>query len=216
MDVIIENLPIYWDGFLRTLYLSAVSGLIALVLGTFVASARVSPVAALRGFSTVYVEVLRNTPLTIAFFFAAVVLPRLGVTFEQFEIAAIIALSTYTSAFIAEAIRSGVNSVPVGQAEAARSIGMKFGQVLGLIILPQALRTVVPPMINILIALVKNSSVAGAFYVLELFGHGRQMANANGDQVMAVLLGVAFFYLLLTVPLGILASTVERKVAIAR
>jgi glutamate transport system permease protein len=122
----------------------------------------------------------------------------------------------YTSAFIAEAVRSGVNSVPVGQAEAARSIGMKFSQVLGLIILPQALRTVIPPMINILIALVKNSSVAGAFYVLELFGHGRQLANANGDQVMAVLLGVAFFYLLLTVPLGILASTVERKVAIAR
>ena len=93
---------------------------------------------------------------------------------------------------------------------------MKFGQVLSLIILPQALRTVIPPLINILIALVKNSSVAGAFFVLELFGYGRQLANANGDQVMAVLLGVAFFYLLLTIPLGVLASTVERKVAIAR
>ncbi|BAS09978.1 probable glutamine ABC transporter permease protein GlnM [Arthrobacter sp. Hiyo4] len=137
-------------------------------------------------------------------------------TFQQFEVAAIIALSAYTAAFIAEAVRSGVNSVPLGQAEAARSIGMNFGQVLNLIILPQALRTVVPPLINILIALVKNSSVAGAFFVLELFGYGRQMANANGDQVMAVLLGVAFFYLLLTIPLGILASTVERKVAIAR
>lgn len=216
MDVILENLPLYWEGLLRTLFLSAVSGVIALVLGTLLAAARVSPVAALRGFSMVYVEVLRNTPLTIAFFFAAVVLPRLGVTFEQFEVAAIIALSAYTAAFIAEAVRSGVNSVPVGQAEAARSIGMKFGQVLSFIILPQALRTVVPPLINILIALVKNSSVAGAFFVLELFGYGRQMANANGDQVMAVLLGVAFFYLLLTVPLGILASTVERKVAIAR
>ncbi|MEJ1178128.1 amino acid ABC transporter permease [Pseudarthrobacter sp. NPDC055928] len=216
MEVIIENLPLYWEGLLRTLFLSVVSGIIALIVGTLLAAARVSPVAALRGFSTVYVEVLRNTPLTIAFFFAAVVLPRLGVTFQQFEVAAIIALSAYTAAFIAEAVRSGVNSVPVGQAEAARSIGMKFGQVLSFIILPQALRTVIPPLINILIALVKNSSVAGAFFVLELFGYGRQMANANGDQVMAVLLGVAFFYLLLTVPLGILASTVERKVAIAR
>ncbi|MDR6413730.1 amino acid ABC transporter permease [Pseudarthrobacter sulfonivorans] len=216
MEVILENLPLYWEGLLRTLFLSAVSGIIALIVGTLLAAARVSPVAALRGFSMVYVEVLRNTPLTIAFFFAAIVLPRLGVTFEQFEVAAIIALSAYTAAFIAEAVRSGVNSVPIGQAEAARSIGMKFGQVLSLIILPQALRTVIPPLINILIALVKNSSVAGAFFVLELFGYGRQMANANGDQVMAVLLGVAFFYLLLTVPLGILASTVERKVAIAR
>ena len=216
MEVILENLPLYWEGLLRTLFLSVVSGIIALIVGTLLAAARVSPVAALRGFSMVYVEVLRSTPLTIAFFFAAIVLPRLGVTFEQFEVAAIIALSAYTAAFIAEAVRSGVNSVPIGQAEAARSIGMKFGQVLSLIILPQALRTVIPPLINILIALVKNSSVAGAFFVLELFGYGRQMANAHGDQVMTVLLGVAFFYLLLTVPLGILASTVERKVAIAR
>jgi glutamate transport system permease protein len=216
MDAILENLPLYWEGLLRTLFLSTVSGMIALVLGTLLAAARVSPVAALRGFSTTYVEILRNTPLTIAFFFSAVVLPRLGVTFEQFEVAAIIALSAYTAAFIAEAVRSGVNSVHIGQAEAARSIGMKFGQVLSLIILPQALRTVIPPLINILIALVKNSSVAGAFLVLELFGYGRQLANTYGDQVMAVLLGVAFFYLLITVPLGILASTVERKVAISR
>jgi glutamate transport system permease protein len=216
MDVIIENLPLYWNGFLRTLFLSAVSGVIALLVGTILAAARVSPVAALRGFSMAYVEIVRNTPLTIAFFFSAIVLPRLGVTFQQFEVAAIIALSTYTAAFVAEAVRSGVNSVPVGQAEAARSIGMTFNQVLSLIILPQALRTVIPPLINILIALVKNSSIAGAFFVLELFGYGRQLANANGDQVMWVLMGVAFFYLLMTVPLGVLASTVERKVAIAR
>lgn len=216
MDVIIENLPLYWEGFLRTLFLAVVSGIIALLLGTLLAAARVSPVAALRGFSMAYVEILRNTPLTIAFFFAAIVLPRLGVTFQQFEVAAIIALSAYTSAFIAEAVRSGVNSVAVGQAEAARSIGMQFSQVLSLIIIPQALRTVIPPLINILIALVKNSSVAGAFFVLELFGYGRRLSTANGDQVLAVLLGVAFFYLLITVPMGILASNVERKVAISR
>ena len=137
-------------------------------------------------------------------------------TFQQFEVAAIIALSAYTSAFIAEAVRSGVNSVPVGQAEAARSIGMSFGQVLSYIVLPQALRTVIPPLINILIALVKNSSVAGAFFVLELFGYGRQLANSNSDQVLWVLIGVAIFYLLITVPLGIVAARVERKVAIAR
>ncbi len=216
MDVIIENLPAYWEGFLRTLFLAVVSGIISLIVGTLLAAARVSPVAALRGFSMFYVEIVRNTPLTIAFFFAAIVLPRLGVTFQQFEVAAIIALSAYTSAFIAEAVRSGVNSVPVGQAEAARSIGMSFGQVLSYIVLPQALRTVIPPLINILIALVKNSSVAGAFFVLELFGYGRQLANTNSDQVLWVLIGVAIFYLLITVPLGILAARVERKVAIAR
>ncbi|MCA4132373.1 amino acid ABC transporter permease [Arthrobacter sp. M4] len=216
MDAIFASLPQYWDGFLRTLFLAAVSGIIALVIGTLLAAMRVSPVAALRGFSMFFVEVARNTPLTIIFFFAAIVLPRLGIKFDQFEVAAIIALSGYTSAFVAEAVRSGVNSVPVGQAEAARSIGLTFTQVLGLIILPQALRTVVPPMINIIIALVKNSSVAGAFFVLELFGYGKQLANEYGDKVLWVLVGVAFFYLLITVPLGILAHFVERKVAIAR
>jgi glutamate transport system permease protein len=216
MDVIINNLPVYWDGFVRTLFLAVVSGLIALVVGTLLAAARVSPVAALRGFSTLYVEITRNTPLTIVFFFCAVVLPRLGVTFQQFEPAAIIALSAYTSAFVAEAVRSGVNSVGIGQAEAARSIGMNFGQTLTLVVLPQAIRTVIPPLINILIALVKNSSIAGGFYVLELFGTGKQLANANGNAVMEVLFGIAFFYLLITVPLGLLANYVERKVAIAR
>ncbi|MCR1161415.1 MULTISPECIES: amino acid ABC transporter permease [Micrococcaceae] len=216
MDAVIASLPQYWDGFLRTLYLSVISGIIALIVGTILAAMRVSPVAALRGFSTFYVEVARNTPLTIIFFFAAIVLPRLGVKFEQFEVAAIIALSSYTAAFIAEAVRSGVNSVPVGQAEAARSIGMTFIQVLGFIVLPQAVRTVIPPLINILIALVKNSSVAGAFFVLELFGYGRKLSNDYGDQVLWILLGVAFFYLLITVPLGLLAHFVERKVAIAR
>jgi glutamate transport system permease protein len=216
MDAVIASLPEYWDGFLRTLYLSVISGIIALIVGTLLAAMRVSPVAALRGFSTFYVEVARNTPLTIIFFFAAIVLPRLGVKFEQFEVAAIIALSSYTAAFIAEAVRSGVNSVPVGQAEAARSVGMTFTQVLGFIVLPQAVRTVIPPLINILIALVKNSSVAGAFFVLELFGYGRQLTNDYGNQVLWILLGVAFFYLLITVPLGLLAHFVERKVAIAR
>lgn len=220
MDAVIASLPPeYWDGFLRTLYLSIISGIIALLVGTLLAAMRVSPpVAALRGFSMFYVEVARNTPLTIIFFFAAIVLPRLGVKFEQFEVAAIIALSSYTAAFIAEAVRSGVNSVPVGQAEAARSVGMTFTQVLGFIVLPpQAVRTVIPPLINILIALVKNSSVAGAFFVLELFGYGRQLSNDYGNQVLWILLGgVAFFYLLITVPLGLLAHFVERKVAIAR
>jgi glutamate transport system permease protein len=93
---------------------------------------------------------------------------------------------------------------------------MTFTQVLSLVVLPQALRTVVPPLINILIALVKNSSVAGAFFVLELFGTGLQLSNSRGDAVTWVLIGIAFFYLLLTVPLGLLAHFVERKVAIAR
>ena len=216
MDVIIENLPAYVDGFLRTLFLSVVSGIFALIFGTLLAAARVSPVAALRGFSMTYVEIVRNTPLTIAFFFAAVVLPRLGVTFQQFEVAAIIALSAYTSAFIAEAVRSGVNSVPVGQAEAARSVGLGFRQTVSLVIFPQAFRMTIPPLINVFIALTKNTSVAGGFFVVELFAVGKQLANDNGDAVIPILLGVATFYLIITVPLGLLAVQLERKWVVQR
>jgi glutamate transport system permease protein len=160
--------------------------------------------------------VVRNTPLTIAFFFAAVVLPRLGVTFQQFEIAAIIALSAYTSAFIAEAVRSGVNSVPVGQAEAARSVGLGFRQTVSLVIFPQAFRMTIPPLINVFIALTKNTSVAGGFFVVELFAVGKQLANDNGDAVIPILLGVATFYLIITVPLGLLAVQLERKWVVQR
>ncbi len=138
MDAVIASLPPeYWDGFLRTLYLSIISGIIALLVGTLLAAMRVSP--PWQHFAVSACSMLKwrvTPPLTIIFFFAAIVLPRLGVKFEQFEVAAIIALSSYTAAFIAEAVRSGVNSVPVGQAEAARSVGMTFTQVLGFIVLP--------------------------------------------------------------------------------
>ncbi|MGH3926122.1 MAG: ABC transporter permease subunit, partial [Pseudonocardiaceae bacterium] len=110
----------------------------------------------------------------------------------------------------------GVNSVGTGQAEAARAVGLTFGQTLQAIILPQAFRTVIPPLINIFIALTKNSSVAGGFFVAELFGVGRQLANSNPADVIAVLVGVGIFYLVITIPSGILASRVERRVAFAR
>jgi glutamate transport system permease protein len=113
-------------------------------------------------------------------------------------------------------VRSGVNSVGVGQAEAARAVGLTFNQTLRAVVMPQALRTVIPPLINIFIALTKNSSVAGGFFVADLFGIGRRLANANPGDVVAVLIGVAVCYLVITIPAGILAGVLERKVAFAR
>lgn len=158
---------------------------------------------------------VRNLPLTLVFFFVVYVNPQLGVTLPFFA-SAIVALTVYTAAFVCEAVRSGINSVGVGQAEAARSIGLTFTQSLRLVVLPQAFRTVVPPLINIFIALTKNSSIAGAFFVVELFGVGRRLANERGDAVIQVLLGVAFCYLLITIPAGLIASWLERRVAFAR
>jgi len=215
MDAVIDFLPVLLRGFGTTLLLLVISGIGAFIVGLIIAAMRISPVASLRGFATVYTELLRNTPLTLVLFFCAFVLPYLGVRTEFF-ILALIGLTAYTSPFIAEAIRSGVNGVALGQAEAARSLGLDFGQTLRTIVLPQAVRMVIPPLINVYIALTKNTSVAGGFFVADLFLTGRDIINARGDAVFAILLTVAFFYLLITIPLGRLAAVVERKVAILR
>ena len=215
MNAIIENLPLFVDGFLMTLRLLVVSGLGALVLGTLVAAMRISPIPALRGFALVYTEVLRNTPLTLVLFFCAFVLPQLGTRLD-FVLAATIGLTLYTSPFVAEAIRSGVNGVAVGQAEAARAIGLGFGQTVGLVVFPQAFRMVIPPLINVLIALTKNTSVAAGFSVAELVKVSRDVIQFNGNATVAILVAVAVFYRLITVPLGQLAGYLERKAAVLR
>jgi len=215
MDAVIENLPRYLSGFLLTLQLLVVSGVAAFIIGTLVAAMRISPVASLRGFATVYTELVRNTPLTLILFFCAFILPYFGVDLS-YLIFAMIGLSVYTSPFVAEALRSGINGVPIGQAEAARSLGLGFGQSVSLVILPQAFRMTIPPLINVLIALTKNTSVAGGFFVAELFTIGKELANANGDAVIAILLGVATFYLIITIPLGLLAGRIEKRVAVRR
>lgn len=222
MDAVIENLPLLLEGFSRTLALLGIAGVAALVLGTLVAALRLSPVAPMRTVATVYTELLRNTPLTLVLFGFAVIIPILGLNpsglspQNQFFVLAAIGLTLYTSPFIAEALRSGVNGVPVGQAEAARSIGLGFGQTLSLVVLPQAIRTVIPPIINVLIALTKNTSVAGGFFVVELFGASRAAINNRGDEVIAILLSVALFYLVVTVTLGRIAAVVEKRVAVLR
>lgn len=215
MQAIVDNLDLYWLGFRTTLSLTLISAAIALVVGTVLGAFRVSPSPPLRLFGATYVEIVRNTPLTLVFIFFVFVAPQLGLNVPFFT-SAVLALSVYTAAFVCEAVRSGVNSVGVGQTEAARAIGLTFTGTLRLVILPQALRTVIPPLINIFIALTKNSSVAGGFFVAELFGVARRLANANPADVIAVLIGVGVCYLIITVPAGVLAGYVERKVAFAR
>jgi glutamate transport system permease protein len=212
VDAILDNLDLYWQGFRTTLSLAALSALLALTLGTLLATMRVSPVPTLRGAGTAYVETVRNTPLTLVFFFAVFVLPQVDIRLSFF-VFAVSALTVYHAAFFCEAVRSGINSVAAGQAEAARSIGLTFGQSLRLVILPQAFRTVIPPIINVVIALIKNTAIAAAFGVLDATAVGEQVANANSDQVIQVLIGVALCYLVITLPAGWLAEVLERRVA---
>lgn len=215
MGAIIDSAPLYLTGFLATLELLVFSGVGAFILGVLVAAMRISPIPSLRGFATVYTEVLRNIPLLLVLFFCAYVLPIIGSDLDYFPLA-VIGLTAYTSPFVAEAIRSGFNGVPVGQAEAARSIGMGFGQTVTLVVLPQAIRMVVPPLINVFIALTKNTSVAGAFFVVELFGATSRATRDHGDAVIPLLIFAAVLYLVITVPLGLIAGVIEKKVAVLR
>ena len=216
MSFLAENWPVLRDAFLTTLSLALLSGLFSLLLGTVLVAMRVSPVAPLRGLATFYVEVFRNTPLTVVFFFLVFGIVQIDLSFPSRFIAAVSALSLYTAAFVAEALRSGINAVPPGQAEASRAIGLTFGQSLREVVLPQAFRTVVPPLGNVWIAMVKNTSIAAGFAVTELTASLQRLSNANAGELLLVLLAVVAGYMLITVPSAVFINRVERRVAILR
>ncbi len=216
MSFLVENFPLLRSAFLTTLSLAVLSGLCALVLGTVLAAMRVSPIPALRALSTFYVEVFRNTPLTVVFFFLAFGIVYVDLQFPSRFITAVASLSLYTAAFVAEAVRSGINAVPAGQAEAARALGLDFRQTLSTVVLPQAFRTVVPPLGNVWIALAKNTSIAAGFAVTDLTATLQRLANANADQLVLVFLAVIVGYLLITLPSAWGIRVLERRLAIVR
>jgi glutamate transport system permease protein len=177
---------------------------------------RVSPIPILQRLGAGWVNVFRNCPLTVVLFFMAFGLPEIGIRGSYFWFG-VMGLTFYTSAFMCEAIRAGINSVPVGQAEAARSVGMSFGPSIVLVILPQALRSTVPPLANALVAMIKNSAIVGAFGVGgDLFSVADVLTASKGVAALPVLTGVVIGYLIIILPVGLILGQVERKVAISR
>ena len=216
MDAVFDNLDAFASGFLRSLTIIVGAMIGSLVLGLIIAACRVSPVPPLRGFGAFWVTMFRNTPLSLVLFFCAFGLPELGIN-RSFYFFGVLGLILYTSAFVCEAVRSGINSVSAGQAEAARSIGLKFTQTLRFVVLPQALRTVVPPLGSVIIAMFKNSAVVGAFGVGgDLWSTAQTLTSARGYETLPVFIGMAVGYLAITLPAGALLQVIERKVAIAR
>lgn len=197
-----------------TIQLTLLSYVGAMVIGTLVAAARVSPVPPARGAGLAYVELARNIPLPVLMVLFYFGLPDLDVTFSAL-VTAVIVLSVYTGAFVAEVLRSGINSVAAGQAEAARSIGLTFPQTLWLIVLPQAFRTVVQPLGTLFLALTRNSSIAYTISVVELTGMADRL-NTSTAEPLAVFGAAGVAYLLMTLPSGYLIGVIERKVAIRR
>ncbi|GHF11373.1 amino acid ABC transporter permease [Streptomyces griseoluteus] len=208
--------------FWTTVQLTVFSGVGSLVWGILLAGMRVSPVPLMRGFGTAYVNIVRNIPLTIIILFTSLGLADIfGVTMgaEDFKIQgfrlAVLGLIAYTAAFVCEAIRSGINTVPLGQAEAARAIGLSFSQTLRLIVLPQALRSVIGPLANVLIALTKNTTVAAAIGVAEAATLMKTMIE-NEAQTVAIGAVFALGFVVLTLPTGLLLGWLGKRLAVKR
>lgn len=214
LETLTDNWALFLGGFRLTLALFVLSAVGALLLGTVLAVMRVSPVPALRGVGGGYVGLVRNTPLTLVFFFVVFGFPALGIDISFFA-RAVVSLTAYTAAFVCEAIRSGVNTVGAGQAEAARAVGMTFPQTLSLVVLPQAFRAVIPPLTSIVIALVKNTTIAAGFSVAEA-GSIRANLAELGYPVYWGLAWVAIGFLLLVAPLAWMQRTLERRWVLAR
>jgi glutamate transport system permease protein len=218
MDVLLDNSDIFLRGFGNTILLFVFSAVGSLILGTVLAMLRVSPVPVLRAIGTLYVTMFRNTPLTLIFFFFAFAFPLLKIVSRDvytYFVAAVIALTLYTSAFVCEVVRSGINTIAVGQIEASRALGLTFGQLLSNIVLPQASRSVVPPMVSTMIALLKNSTIAAGFSVVEA-GAITYYLSERGDSVMVGLLWVALFFLVLVIPLTLVQRLLEKRWSVAR
>ena len=215
MNVLIDNLPQLLRGFRTTIALSASAAVIAIVLGVLLAAIRVSPVPTLRWAGAFYVNTIRNTPLTLVYAFLAFGVPRLDFQVGPFRAAAI-ALGLYTAAFICEAVRSGVNAVPVGQAEAARSIGLTFTGTLRHVVLAQAIRSVIPPLGSILIAMVKNSAIAEFFAVAEATKVFDDLVRDNPQELYWLFFGVALGYVLLVLAISGVFRFLESRLVVLR
>ncbi len=206
-----------------TVQLAVLSAVGSLIWGTVLAAMRVGPVPLMRGFGTAYVNIVRNIPLTVIILFASLGLNQTlqitlggGGDFETINFRlAVLGLTLYTSAFVCEALRSGINTVPVGQAEAARAIGLSFGQVLRHVVLPQAFRSSVVPLANVLIALIKNTTVAAAIGVAETALVMKEMIE-NEAQLLLISAIIALVFVVLTLPTGLFLGWVGKKVAVKR
>ncbi|WP_260288988.1 amino acid ABC transporter permease [Peribacillus aracenensis] len=205
-SILTENLDMYLLGFRNTIMSSLIALVASLILGVLIAIMRIAPIKPLNWLGTAYVEFIRNIPLLIITFFFFLGLKLSGLY------AGTLALTIYTSSFIAEAIRAGILSVPKGQMEAARSSGLTYGQAMRLVILPQAVKIVIPPLGNQFINLVKNSSILAVVAGLDLMYHG-DLISSRTFVVFDVYIFVAAFYLILTIPLSLGVGYLEKRLA---
>lgn len=214
MQALLDDLGPLLQGLSTTLWMAALSAAGALVLGVVVTAMRVSPIPVLRGVAFAYVQLFLNVPLLALLVLFVFALPDAGLLMSL-PVTAVVVLVVYEAAYVAEAVRSGVNTVALGQAEAARALGLTFRQTLGSVVLPQALRAVVQPVGNVLIALVMNTSLFAAIGVVELTAAANR-TNLVHAQPIPIFVGAGLTYMVLALLIGLGTGWVERRVAIVR
>jgi glutamate transport system permease protein len=214
ISVLSDNLAALWQGIVTTLSITALAFVSAVLLGTVIAVFRVSPIPPLRALGATYVELFRNVPLLSLLILAAYGLPYVGVRLSLFA-TAVVSLAMVSAAFACETVRAGINGVPVGQAEAARALGMTFSQSLSRVILPQALRTMVQPLVNIFIGVALGSSLAAAVAVPELTYQAQQVGNQTAES-MLLFIASAVVYIVIALLGGAAGSVLERRLGVRR
>lgn len=212
--VVVEHLPELLLGFRTTVVLSILSMGLGLALGTVLAVLRLLPVAVVRGVARLVIEFFRNVPILIQFFFYYFGLPRLGISLSAFA-CGLLGLSLYSGVYIAEALRAGVLAVGHGQMEAALASGLSRLQALRHVVLPQAVRIVIPPLTNLLVFTIKTSAVASAITVEEVM-YVSEVVESATFRTFEIFTAAAGFYLLLTIPLGGTSQWLERRLALRR
>jgi len=199
------------DSFLTTLLLSSIAIIAGTAVGTLVTVLRVLNIGILNLILRGYVELFRGTPLLMQLFFIYFGLPLLGYEIDKFW-AAFVAISLYSGAYVAEALRAGVEAVPRGQIEAAVAIGLSFSQRLWDIIRPQALRVALPPLVGIYVAVIKDTSLATVIGYNELTRRGMELVLQYG-RPMELLLTIGLLYFVICFPISKLSEWLERKLS---
>jgi glutamate transport system permease protein len=230
VDILVDQFDLFANSFLVTLQVCVLSGVLALIFGTVAVVCRISPIPPLRALGAGYVTVFRNVPLTVVLFFTVFTLPAIGSRAEFLEIKGldllfprltielpyfrlvVLGLAIYTGAFICEALRSGINAVAAGQAEAARALGLTFTQNLWSVVLPQAWKAAIVPLGSVLVAMAKNSALGGLFGVGgDLVSTMDVLVSQGGQPLIPVMIGISFWYLLITVPASLTLDAVEKR-----
>ncbi|MFG2892694.1 ectoine/hydroxyectoine ABC transporter permease subunit EhuD [Streptomyces sp. NPDC048248] len=204
-----DFLPTFWKGVLVTLQALALGSLIAFALGLVWALAQRSPLKVVRWPVTAITEFVRNTPLLVQLFFLYYVMPEWGITLTAM-VTGVIALGLHYSTYTAEVYRAGIDGVPAGQWEAATALSLPRSRTWIAVILPQAIRRVVPALGNYVIAMLKDSPMLFAIGVLEMLGEARQFSSATFQTVEPyTVVGIAF--ILIAYPASLLLRALERR-----